>query len=213
MLFRRSKELEEKIDDYLDAVSQGMLVFNEGLRNFLGGDLEMFAERIATIDELERRADELRRDIENSLYSQSLIPEHRGDVLGLLESIDDVIDSAKESLNQFDVEQPGVPRELNDLFLELARMATEAAEAVVSAARAFFRDINAVKDHLHKTYFYEKEADKVGDRLKRAVFRSTELDLARKTHLRYFAGHIDSIADRAEDVADRLAIYAIKRTL
>jgi len=32
-------------------------------------------------------------------------------------------------------------------------------------------------------------------------------------HLRYFALHIDSIADVAEGVADRLTIFAIKRTL
>jgi len=37
--------------------------------------------------------------------------------------------------------------------------------------------------------------------------------LSQKIHLRYFALHIDNVADRAENVADRLAIYTIKRSI
>ena len=74
-------------------------------------------------------------------------------------------------------------------------------------------DFQQVKDHLHKFYFYEKEADKIADLIKRKIFQNTELDLSQKMHLRYFVQHIDSIADEAEDVADRLSIYTIKRSI
>jgi uncharacterized protein Yka (UPF0111/DUF47 family) len=46
--------------------------------------------------------------------------------------------------------------------------------------------------------------------LKKQIF-SSELGLAEKIHLREFVDHIDAIADQAEDVADRLTIYAVKR--
>ena len=58
----------------------------------------------------------------------------------------------------------------------------------------------------------EKEADKAAEKLKRKAF-STNMELAQKFHLRYFALHIDSLADCAEDVADRLSIYTIKRSV
>ena len=61
-------------------------------------------------------------------------------------------------------------------------------------------------------YFYEKEADKVAINLKRHIFQLA-IDLSQKMHLHYFAVHVDSLADAAETVADRLAIYTIKRTL
>jgi hypothetical protein len=67
-----------------------------------------------------------------------------------------------------------------------------------------------VKNYLHKVYFHEKEADKISDRLKRRIF-SSDLDLSRKIHLRYFALHVETISDHAEDVADRLGISTIKR--
>ncbi len=213
ILFKTTKMLESQIDEYLDAVSQGALIFKEGIKSYLTPGKNNFNERIETIGKLEAKADNLRHDIENNLYSHSLIPEHRGDVLGILETIDDVINSAKETLNQFSVECPYIPVELNNEYNELTEMVVQAAEAIVLAARAFFKDVNAVKDHLHKVYFYEKEADKIGNHLKRRVFQMDDLDLSQKIHLRYFTTHIDRLADCAEDVADRLGIYTIKRTI
>ncbi len=213
IMFRASKELEMRVDEYLDAVSQGLLIFKEAVKNYLEKEDETFQYRLHTIDKLESKADNLRRHIENDLYEHSLIPEHRGDVLGLLENMDEVIDAAKETLNQFDVEKPFVPEKYNKEYIELCEMAVNAGESIVLASRAFFKEIRAVKDHLHKVYFYEKEADKISDRIKRKVFASDDIDLSQKFHLRYFALHIDIIADYAEKVADRLSIYSIKRTI
>ena len=42
------------------------------------------------------------------------------------------------------------------------------------------------------------------------IFES-KIKLVEKLHLRDFVNGIDGIADHAEDVADRLSIYAIKR--
>lgn len=213
ILFRTTKALESEVDEYLDAVSQAALVFVEGVTNYLNDDQQRFEQHINDIDKLESKADVLRRKIENDLYQHSLIPEHRGDVLGLLETMDDVIDLTKETINQFDVEHPFIPHMFHTSFKELAQTVAHAAEAVVLATRAFFKEVRFVKDHLHKVYFYETEADKVADHLKRDIYADNELDLSQKNHLRYFASHIDAIADKAENVADRLSIYTIKRTI
>jgi len=212
VLFKRTKILESQIDEFLDAVSQGIIVFKHGLKNFLDNEMDKFGEKIEAIDTLENRADDLRRKAESYLYSQSLIPEHRGDVLGLLEHMDDVIDAAKKTLNLFALETPAIPTELHKDFLELAEMAGGAGESVVLATRAFFGDINAVKNHLHKVYFYEKEADRIAARLKRQIFDS-KADLSVKIHQRDFVANVDNLSDMAESVADRLAIYTIKRTV
>ncbi len=212
LLFRQTKMIEGKLDQFLDAVAQGALLFQLGIKDYLAGESAEFEARIKAVKDLERVADELRHDIETKLYAHSLIPEHRGDVLGLLETIDDVIDTEKKTLSQFEVERPAIPRDLNPQYQELANACTAAVEAVVAASRAFFRDLKAVHDHLHKVYFFEKEADRLSDRLKRDIF-GRDLDLAHKIHLRYFSLHIENLSDEAERVADRLAISTIKRTM
>lgn len=212
ILFRATKQLEAQIDDFLNAVNEGALVFKHGVKNYLEKNQEEFADRIRKISKLEAQADDLRRVIETQLYEQTLIPEHRGDVLGILESTDTVIDTMKETLYQFDVETPDIPDNLDQYYIELTEMSIQSTENLVIAIRAFFRDVKTVKDYLHKVIFYEKEADRIGDNLKREVFKM-DLDLAHKFHLRYFALHIQNVSDRSEEVADRLAIYTIKRSM
>ncbi|MBU0741496.1 DUF47 family protein [bacterium] len=212
ILFHQTRELTTKIDAFLDTISEGALVFKQGIDDYLAGNGERFTERCASIKALENKADDLRRTIENQLYRHSLIPESRGDVLGLLEHMDDVINTAKHTINLIMVEQPEMLPEHKTDWIELAETAALTAETVVQAARAFFRDPQCVNESLHKVYFHEKEGDRRAMNLKRKIF-ATDLDLAHKMHLRYFAQHIDEVSDMAENVADRLSIYAIKRTV
>lgn len=211
-LFKSSRVLEAQIDGFLDTVAESGLVYRTGVTAYLAGDKTEFAAAIAKIDRLENRADKLSKEAETHLYRHSLIPEHRGDVLGLLENTDNIIDTAKESLHQFDVEHPVIPAEFHDGFHKLAGASAEALEAVVICTRAFFRDVDAVKDNLYKVHHYESEADKISNVLKRAIFAGT-LELAHKTQLRYFAHNVEKVSDKAEEVADRLAISVIKRDI
>ncbi len=210
-IFRKTRELESEIDDFCNTVDQGALSFKLGIKNFLDNAATAFEDKLRQVNELESRGDTLRRAIERKLYSQTLIPESRGDVLGLLENMDRILNDCEGAMWQFFIEKPDIPAEFSADFANLTDCAVQSVDALVSAARAFFRDIDAVSDQLHKVMFFEKEADKVSTKLKIAIFAS-ELDLSRKAQLRNFVEHIDNIADTAEDVADRLAIYTIKRS-
>lgn len=209
-LLKISKMLKAEIDEFLDQISESGLLFGKGLENYLREDMPGFNERLERVVEYERRADELRMDIERQLYLKTLIPENRGDVLAILENSDDVIDTLKETLTKFSVESPQIDDEFDGLFLELSEATLQAIEWLVRAIRAFFKDFTAVNDYIHKVAFYEHEADVAAVRLKQKIFES-ELPLSRKMHLRYFAENVESISDCAEAVSDRLAIYTIKR--
>jgi uncharacterized protein len=212
ILLRKTHNLEHQIDDYLDLVIRGSLLFKEGLKCYCSGDIEHFSADMRDLDAIESSADALRRAIETRLYSETLIPEYRGDVLGLLESIDRVLNKIAETLTQFDVERPDLFEELKPLFMDLTDASMSAVESMISAGRSYFRDPERVRDFINKTMFYEHEADSRSDQIKRKAFRM-DIDLSHKVHMRYFAYHIETIADEAEDVCDRLAIATIKRSL
>ena len=72
--------------------------------------------------------------------------------------------------------------------------------------------IKSVRDNAHKVTFYEKESDKQFSTLARKIF-DTDLSLDKKMHLRYFVEKIDRICGQAEDIADEIQIYAIKRSI
>ncbi len=211
-LFGRSRQLERQVDNFLDIANQAALVFPAGIEYFLAGREHDFEDMIKRVTALEAEADHLRRDVETELYTHTLIPESRGDVLALLENTDQVINSCKDTLKQFEIEIPDIPEEFHYSYNQLAQKSAASMEALVRAVRAFFKAPMSVGDYLHKVHYFERESDRIAEDLKRAIFRS-ELDLARKSHLRYFAFHIEQLADLAENVADRLAIYTIKRSV
>ncbi len=211
-IFLKTKELEAQIDEFCNQVDEGALGFKLGIRFYLGNDYTAFEDKLRQVNELESRGDTLRRQIERKLYAQTLIPESRGDVLGLLENMDQILNKCEGAMWQFAIEKAEIPTEHRTDFTNLVDFVVQCVDSLVSASRAFFRDIHTVSDHMHKVMFFEKEADKISTKLKMAIFAS-ELDLSRKNQLRRYVEHIDNIADTAEDVADRLAIYTIKRSI
>jgi len=210
----RTKELEANIDAYLDRVENAGLIFLEGVKAYLNGKNEKFEKHYQSISTLESEADNVRRDIKHKLYTYMLIPESRGDVLGLLETMDDVIDISEKVLEQFSIEQPEIPEFLKSDFLDLAELCSKTVEELVKGTRAFFREIKLVNDYVNKVHFYEHEADDVEENLKRKAFNSAEIKrLSRKVHMRYFAEKIALVSDIAEAVAERLSVYTIKRRI
>ncbi len=209
----RTKEIQIGIDHFLSHVEHSGLIFLEGIKSYLAWDTEKFEGYRTELCEVEEAADALRRDIKVKLYAYMLIPESRGDVLGLLETLDNVIDVCHKVMEQLSVEHPDIPDDLRNDFGELARFSQLTVEAVANASRAFFTELKLVSNFVGKVYFYEHEVDKMEDSIKRKVFDSKELELSKKIHLRYIVDRIAMPSDESEEVAERLEISAIKRKL
>lgn len=212
MLFKKANTSIELIDKFLNCVDQSLLLFKEGVKNYLYNNTENFNNDILQLANNEIESDKLRREIEKTLYMQSLMPQLRGDIMRLLEEMDNLIDQSKKNLFQFEVETPLIPAELIQDFVRLTQISVSAAESVIPAAKSYFTEPINVNEKIHRVYFYEKETDLLADIIRRKIFREMkDLRLSEKFHLRYFTLHIENISDTAEKVADLLSIMAIKR--
>lgn len=210
MFLKKTKKLETQIDEYLDLVIKGGLIFKLGIKSYLDNQMEAFEGHLSDLRKTEETADDLRRNIEIKLYTRTLIPESRGDVLGLMESCDKVLNITTETLLEFSVEIPNLLPELKQDYLDLTDSSISCLENTVSGTRAYFKNVDAVRDYVTKVQFYKKETNKIAERIKRKIFR-TNNELSFKIHTRYFAFHIERIAEESEDVCDRLSIATIKR--
>ena len=210
-LFKQTKNLEQKVDRFFLLLSEASVIYRLGIRIYLREQVsEEYNKRVNHISEIESEADNLRRDIKKIIYSEMLIPDSRGDVLGLIETSDEIFSLFKSSLWSFSNETPKIGEDLIAGYRRLTNMVVKAVDELTSGCRAFFISPHLVTSYTAKVTLYEKEADKIGAVLKTGIF-SLDMELSEKIHLREFVDCIDCIADRAEDVADRLSIYAIKR--
>lgn len=212
-MFAKTKSLENKIDFFHDKLLDVAMTFKKAIKIYLkeqrSDEYKKLSKQIKLI---EHDADNLRRDIENKLYSQNLIPDLRADVLHLVENLDKVINKFDEVAYKFYVERPEFPSEYHSRINELCDLSAECAENMGKASRAFFRDLSSVRDYSQKVYFIEHESDLSSGHLREAIFDS-DMPLANKLHLSGFIYEIADIADIAEDFIDELLIFTIKRDI
>lgn len=211
-IFKKAKKIESNIEKFLKNIELGASVFELGIKEYLEGSLDQFNERCERIQALESESDSLRFDIKFTLYSDLLIPDSRGDVLGLIETLDNVIDITEKVIMQVSIEKPEIYPFLRKDFVCLSEASAKAVHMLIPAVRAFFIEPINVKDLLNQVHFWEHEADMAENRIKTKAFESEDIEqFSRRVHLRYFAEKISNIADEAEAVAERLEVYAIKR--
>jgi hypothetical protein len=213
-LFGKTRFVEGQIDEFLDKISEGGMYFELGIISYIdrNGLTEDCEHKLKQLIEVKHRSRELRRAIATELYTEMLIPDARGDVLSLLQSLYYLIDLCEDNFQDLVIAQPEIPAATKQDFKELTEMVVTGLETTIGAARTYFRNPTIVRDYLYKVSFYETEADAIALRLKKKIFQ-LDLPLERKIHLRDSINFIDEIADKAEDVCDSLAIYAIKRAL
>jgi len=212
-VFGQTKQLEREIDQFVDILSEVGLVFKTIIPLYLtNGATDKFDEMVEQVREMESKADKITKEVERTLYEETLIPDARSDVLRLLEHMDEIIGMYQGNCYHFSIQKPDFPKEFHENLNNLTETVVNCVESLCLTVRSFFRDIKSVRDNAHKVTFYEKESDKQFSTLARKIF-DTDLSLDRKMHLRYFVEKIDRICDLAEDIADEVQIYAIKRAI
>ena len=155
-MFSRTKSLENKIDLFHDKIIDAAMTFKKAIRVFLAEQRSDEYKKLSKqIKQIEHDADSLRRDIENNLYAQNLIPDLRADVLELVENIDKIINRFDEVAYKFYIERPDFPAEYHMRMIELCEQVSDCAENMAIASRAFFRDFSTVRDFSQKVYFIE----------------------------------------------------------
>jgi len=215
LLFNQASEIEGDIELLLDSISNSVMTFSEAINNYLNNETDMFLKRMEEVKVLESSVDELRRAIRYKLYTKMLLPESRGDMLSLLENIDDVIDTTEEVLIQFDIQKPEIPKELNEEFMSLVEASCKTADLTVQAARCYVKNDHLINDYINKTFFFEHETDKIENSIKRKLFNSDNYieKLSGKMQLSKFVELIAKLSDDGQNVCERLSVAAIKRSI
>jgi hypothetical protein len=212
MQFFGKKELRiiQLFDDHMVAVENTVKSLIDFLKNIENPDLdrESFVEKIR---KNESDADDKRRKMETEMYLGAFLPNFRGDLLGIAESIDVVANKAESTADLIELQNISIPKELIPKLIELAEKSLETYLSVKKAASSIFNDMDVANDLINRTEDLEHETDILEKNLVRTLFRKDEIELAHKIQLEKLIKKLADIADQAENVSDRLQIVIFKR--
>ena len=211
--FRTTRLVQAQIQEFLDVVSTAILAYQEGMIAYLkDGWQEKAEEKLDQISAYESRGDGLRSRIGITLYTEMLLPDTAGDILGLLSDLDHLLDQMRGHYTLLGIEKPEFPAGCNEAIIDFICHACSAMEHTVVASRIYFHDPKGVHDIIHKIHYHEEETEKVGIRLLKNIFGGND-SLERKCHLRGHLLQIGQMAKEADETGDALAIYAVKRSV
>jgi predicted phosphate transport protein (TIGR00153 family) len=209
----RTKLIKKEIDQYLEMILAAASHMEDGLSEYLSGKEEAFLRHVEELSRIEHDLDEMRRQIIETLYKYMLLPESRGDILGILEHLDDVANFSKIFLKSLCAERPDFPLDFHEDLNRIASQTRRGIEVLADGTNGYFTNEGYVSAKASQVSYYEREVDELTFSLTEAIFRDKKMDLGRKTHLRHILERLDRISDTAEDVSERIVISALKREI
>ncbi len=212
LFFKAEEKIQKEIFEYFTRVDSCMDQFYQGMLHHLTDDDAQTSPDDGQTHVLESRADDLRRDIEMTLYGKALLPESRGDILGLLEAMDRVPNAAETALNIIETELVEIPDSYKEDFRELLDLNMEAYRLLRKTADVLFNNPKQTLYVVKDVDVKESASDRLERQLIRQIFAS-DMEKADKILLKDVVVAIGNVSDRAENAADRMAIIAIKRRI
>jgi uncharacterized protein len=213
VFWKKEQDVESMFDRYIEACDACFQHFDEAMTALLeSGQSATFEDAVVHIHRMESEADTRRRSIEHTLYSKALLPESRGDLLGLLETYDKLPNIAETIAFAFSCQAATIPEELNANFRELVAINLEAYGLARGAVHALFKKPTDVPEATVAIEEVESRSDDAERKMIRSIFASSR-DTGDKILLREYVQLIGEISDRAERLADRVGITAIKRQI
>jgi predicted phosphate transport protein (TIGR00153 family) len=210
-LFKKENQVESLLYDYLEAYKMARENFREAFQCAIETpQCEAFEFLIGQTHKYESKADDIREEIKALMYSKALIPESRGDLMGLLESIDEIPRIFEKILSTIQTQKLILPdfiipdiQELVRISLECCDLLTRQVDSLIKRAETILSLLNAIDTH-------ESHCDHLERMMISKVF-SEGIDPFQKLQLKELIVQIGGISDLADRASRRINIINLKR--
>ncbi len=211
LLFKKEDRLESLIYDYLKALEQTEEYFLKAFETCLASPhCEAFHFLINQTHKAESKADDIREEIKSIMYGKALIPDSRGDVMGLLEAMDRIPHLLERVLYMIQTQKINIPEFLIPDLKDLIRISLESCDLMGDQVEALFKKKQGIRALLKTIDVNESHCDHIERRMITRIFES-ELDPFDKLQLKELVVEIGNISDEADRVSKRINIISMKR--
>ncbi len=210
-LFKKEQQVEQLIYQYLDNLKMAQDNFLKAMNvYFEKGFCEDFDFLIEETHKVESKADDTRYEIETMMYAKALIPESRGDILGLLEAIDQIPGLFELILYMIQTQRLSTPDFLVPDMKELIRVSLECCDLLIKEVEALFRKSGDIRSLVSTIDNNESHCDHIERRIITRIFDS-DLEPFQKLQLKDMVIQLGEISDQTDRVSRRVHIISTKR--
>jgi len=217
--FRRKSPFDSLVE-HMCKVQECIDILGKGLIDYYSGDFEKFNGIAKKVSKIEHEADLIKSNLRNHLPSFVFVPVDKGKFLWALREQDAILDHAENLSAMLDMRHTKIPKKLQPLFIQHAKIVVKTVKAMEDAVRNICdlvetsfvkREREQTKEFIYKVHELEYKADKQKYEMTRGIYdMEKKLDPMDVYHLLKIADWVDDIADHAENVADWLRAMIAK---
>ncbi len=210
LFFKKERQLESLIYNYLKNLGMIQDFFVKAMNTCLKeGISEDFHFLIEQTHKVESRADDLRDETNELMYSRALIPESREDIMALLEKVDEIPRSCEQILNMIRTQKIAFPAFMNLDIQELIRVSIESCDMMARQIDVMMKKKEGIRALVATIDQNESHCDHIERRLITQLFES-DLEPFLKLQLKEIVVIMGEISDQADRVSKRINIMTMK---
>ena len=210
-LFKKQNRVETLIFEYMDTLKLAQESFLKALNACIEDHVcENFDFLITQTHKYESKADDICEEINNLMYSKALIPDSRGDIMRLLESIDMIPHFFERILFIMQTQRLSIPDFLALDVKDLIHISLESCHLLSKQLALHLKQKLGIRVLLSTIDTNESHCDHIERRIISKIFDS-DLDPFVKLQLKELIVTMGEISDQADRVSKRINIISMKR--
>jgi len=212
LIFKKEKRVVKLCSGHADKVLECAEVTAAAIRRYCMGQPAESRIDGEQVGRMETEADELRREIGDTLFDGAYLPQIREDLFRLIQSVDTVANKSEDAWEFFATESPQIPDGYGAALVEATDAMMVAVRALHGTLKIYFKPKGKMKRVREESVAVSKAESALDDiewKLTQRLFAS-ELELATKQHLKKALTVICRVADCAEDAADEVNVASMK---
>ncbi|MBN2014291.1 MAG: DUF47 domain-containing protein [Candidatus Altiarchaeota archaeon] len=204
----QEKETIRLINEHADMTYKVVYEFKNAFDAFEEGNYKELGKQVENTCNLESMADDLRRKIEENMYSGAFLPGSRSLILNFVEMVDEIADAAQDAAKML-VFLEG--RKMPKNILPLIKMEIDAGLDTIDVLRRSVIDMANIADMrsaIERIRSKEHEADEIENKAYSLLYKKVE-DGILALLLSKLVEYSGNISDRAEDATDALSLILL----
>jgi len=176
----RKKSPFEQLLKHMGKVNECVDVLGDGLLRYYKGDYKGFSEVAKNVSTLEYEADLIKSNLRNHLPNSLFLPVDKGKFMWALREQDKILDHAENLAKMLDMRHTKIPKELQEVFIEHAKLVVKTVKAMEDAVENIQdlvetgfvkREREQTKEFVHKVHDYEWKADQKKYEMTKGIYK------------------------------------------
>lgn len=208
--FREQRQVLVQARDHVEQVSRAVDQLQQAIGEYARGALAECKASCDRVENSEKQADEIRRELLRGIAEGMFLPPDREDLIHLVERMDDIADHACAAARLIILLRHPVDPDIKERLVQFTSLLQAAVGHLGQALSALYRgEVEAALEACNQVEAKEEEADRQKSRFLEILF-TRPMEAGALLLLRELIEALENTADKTEDSADLVRLLSVK---